>query len=122
MCPVKQEPLRPDCNLRHTHDKEAQRILERLSGRDVIVALDSSGRLLTSPEFAHYIDTCTQKGRSYFTFVVGGPIGLSPTIVQRSDLVMSLSPMTFSHELTILALVEQLYRAVAFLRDHPYPK
>jgi 23S rRNA (pseudouridine1915-N3)-methyltransferase len=122
MRPIKQEPLRDCLDRGDAREREAQRIIETLSPRDTLVALDVSGRPFTSPEFARYLGELERRGHSSFTFVVGGPTGLSPQVIRRSHLALSLSPMTFSHELTILALAEQLYRAVASLHNHPYAK
>jgi 23S rRNA (pseudouridine1915-N3)-methyltransferase len=62
------------------------------------------------------------RGRSRIAFLVGGPSGLAMEIREEADLVLSLSPMTLSHELTLLVLVEQLYRAMAILNHLPYPR
>lgn len=119
---IKQEPLRGRLDRGDGRKREAQRIVQTISPRDTLVALDVSGRPFTSAEFARYLGDLERRGRSSFTFIVGGPTGLSPQVIRESHLALSLSPMTFSHELTILALAEQLYRAVAFLHNHPYPK
>jgi 23S rRNA (pseudouridine1915-N3)-methyltransferase len=119
---LKQEPLRKKVPITSIHKKEAERMAKVLSASRMVIALDSSGEMFTSPELAHYLQRCDSEGRSDITFVIGGPVGLAPEITRKAHLTLSLSPMTLSHELTILVLMEQLYRALAYLHDHPYPK
>jgi 23S rRNA (pseudouridine1915-N3)-methyltransferase len=119
---LRQEPLLRKAAIEGIRKKEAGRIERILSPSHTVVALDASGQLFTSPRFAQYLDTLEKRGRSDIAFVIGGPVGLSPECIERSHLTLSLSTMTLSHELTVLALMEQLYRALAYLHNHPYPK
>ncbi len=85
------------------------------------IALDPAGRLLDSREFIGLIAEAEQAGRD-LVFLVGGADGLPPGWAERADLRISLSPMTFPHELARVMLAEQVYRAFAWLRGHPYPR
>ena len=85
------------------------RELDRVRGAKV-VALSEEGKLFSTVRFAEFLKTCDTR----VVFVVGGPFGLSPEVKARADLLWSLSPLTFTHELARLLLLEQLYRALNF--------
>ena len=85
-----------------------------------MVLLDERGRELTSREFASEIDKFALRGLKRMVFVVGGPYGFSPQVYQRANSKLSLSRMTFSHEMVRLFFVEQVYRACTILRGEPY--
>ncbi len=85
------------------------------------ILLDPSGRPMDSPRFARLISTAEQRSRD-LVFVVGGADGLPEGWPSRADLLLSLSPMTFPHELARAMLAEQIYRAFTSLRGHPYPR
>ena len=85
------------------------------------ILLDPAGRPLDSPTFAKLIGRGEMEGRD-LVFVVGGHDGLPAGWAGRADLLLSLSPMTFPHELARAMLAEQIYRALATLRGHPYPR
>jgi len=90
-------------------DKEGSKILETLNSQDFIVTLDEKGKQYTSVGFSELIyNTINHK---HITFIIGGAYGLSDKIKERSNLVMCLSKMTFTHEMARLFLVEQVYRA-----------
>jgi 23S rRNA (pseudouridine1915-N3)-methyltransferase len=86
------------------------------------VVLDASSKQLGSEEFAKLLEKWMVQGKSRLSFVVGGPSGLAPEIREEADFVLSLSPMTLSHELALLVLMEQLYRGLAILNQLPYPR
>lgn len=119
---VREEPLRKGLSRKEVHRREAERLRKTRDARTVWVALDDSSKHLGSEAFAALIDRWMVQGSSRFAFLVGGPSGLAPEIRQEADFVLSLSPMTFSHELAMLVLMEQLYRAVAILNHLPYPR
>jgi 23S rRNA (pseudouridine1915-N3)-methyltransferase len=97
--------------------------LEKYLKRDgLIVALDPSGKTMTTTTFADWMQTAMNRSAPRVTFVVGGAWGLASSIVERADLKLSLSDMTFSHELARLVLAEQLYRAVTLWKGLPYHK
>jgi len=85
------------------------------------VLLDPAGRTMDSARFASAIRTVEDEGRDA-VFLIGGHDGLPPEWKPRADLLLSLSPMTFPHELARAMLAEQIYRAFATLRGHPYPR
>ena len=85
------------------------------------ILLDPAGKPMDSGAFAGLISKAEMEGRD-LVFVVGGHDGLPPGWRPRADLLLSLSPMTFPHELARAMLAEQIYRAFATLRGHPYPR
>jgi 23S rRNA (pseudouridine1915-N3)-methyltransferase len=97
---------------------------ERLSGavaRDaVLVALDETGRALTSRAFAARIAAWQRQGQSELAFLIGGPDGLDPALTGRAELILALGRMTWPHRLVRVLLAEQLYRAATILAGHPY--
>lgn len=85
------------------------------------ILLDPAGKSLDSAAFAKWIAAAEQEARD-LVFVLGGAEGLPAGWRERADRLLSLSPMTLSHELARVVIVEQIYRALALLRGHPYPK
>ena len=85
------------------------------------VCLDPSGKRLDSPDFTAMVARAEREARD-LVFVVGGADGLPPGWSKRADLLLSLSPMTWPHELARAMLAEQIYRAYTTLRGHPYPR
>ncbi len=85
------------------------------------IFLDATGRALDSPAFVKLIGQAEDEGQE-IVFLVGGHDGLPPEWKPRADLLLSLSPMTFPHELARAMLAEQIYRAFTTLRGHPYPR
>ncbi len=100
--------------------EEGERILAALSPTDIPIALDEHGTLRTSVEFARFLDDQTLDGNRTPCFLVGGAFGLSPAVRAACRHTFSLSPMTFTHEMARVLLLEQLYRADAILRGSPY--
>ncbi|NYT21176.1 MAG: 23S rRNA (pseudouridine(1915)-N(3))-methyltransferase RlmH [Methanomicrobiales archaeon] len=88
----------------------------------VTVALDPGGVVLSSEEFASRMKRYELEGRGSVAFLIGGPLGLPDTVRERADFVLSLSPMTFPHQLVRLILIEQIYRAACINRNIPYHK
>jgi 23S rRNA (pseudouridine1915-N3)-methyltransferase len=104
----------------HQQRVEGERILAALRPGERVVALDERGKLLDSRQFAAQLGTWRDQGSRQVAFVVGGAYGLDPSVRERADLVLSLSPMTFPHQLVRLLFAEQLYRATAILQGSPY--
>jgi len=98
---------------------EAGRLLAELRPDDFVVALDEHGRELSTDELARWLGVRMQEGRDV-AFLIGGPDGLAPRVLGRSDLTWSLSRLTFPHALVRVLLAEQLYRAHTLLAGHPY--
>ncbi len=109
------------------HQTEAQQkasegrlILNALESSDHVVLLDEHGRQHTSVDFARWMQKRMLSGVKRLVFVVGGPYGFSPEVYTRAADKLSLSAMTFSHEMIRLIFVEQLYRAFTILNHEPY--
>lgn len=101
-------------------EKEGNNILSFLMPGDLCVLLDEHGSEMRSIEFSQFIQKIMNSGRKRVVFVVGGPYGFSKEVYARSDLKISLSKMTFTHEMIRLFFSEQLYRAMTLLRNEPY--
>ncbi len=99
--------------------REAGRILKSASGGYLIVLADE-GKTYTSLALADFVGSLMGSGRKSVSFVVGGPYGLHSSVTEAADAVLSLSPMTLPHELALLVLSEQLYRALTILKNEPY--
>jgi 23S rRNA (pseudouridine1915-N3)-methyltransferase len=100
--------------------KEGELILKKVSPLDFLVLLDENGSQLTSRQFAAFLDKKTLASVSHIIFVIGGPYGFDQTVYDRADDKLSLSAMTFSHQMVRLFFVEQLYRAYTILKGEPY--
>ena len=108
--------------LSETEQKEAEAdfILKNLNDNDHVVLLDEKGREYTSREFAALLERLMSSGRKRTIFVVGGPYGFSQRVYDRGNALMSLSKMTFNHEMVRLFFTEQVYRGVSILHGLPY--
>jgi 23S rRNA (pseudouridine1915-N3)-methyltransferase len=98
---------------------EGELILRAITPNTDLVLLDEHGKEFRSVEFADYVQKRMSSGRDV-VFVVGGPYGFSEGVYQRANGKISLSKMTFSHQMVRLFFVEQLYRAMTILRGEPY--
>lgn len=98
---------------------EGELILRTINSSTDLVLLDEHGKEFRSIEFADYVQKRMSSGRDV-VFVVGGPYGFSEAVYQRANGRISLSKMTFSHQMVRLFFVEQLYRAMTILRGEPY--
>jgi 23S rRNA (pseudouridine1915-N3)-methyltransferase len=98
---------------------EGELILRAVGSNVDLVLLDEHGKEFRSVEFAEYLQKRMSSGRDV-VFVVGGPYGFSESVYQRANGKISLSKMTFSHQMVRLFFVEQLYRAMTILRGEPY--
>ncbi len=101
-------------------DKEGEAILSRISSSDILILLDEQGQQYTSTDFAKYLQKLMNAGTRQLVFVVGGPYGFSNAVYSRAQDKISLSRMTFSHQMVRLFFVEQLYRGFTILRNEPY--
>lgn len=99
---------------------EGEAILAALQPSDRVILLDENGREYTSREFASFMERQMASGVKRLAFIVGGPYGFSQAVYDRADGKVSLSRMTFNHEMVRLFFVEQLYRAQTILRGEPY--
>ena len=101
-------------------EREAALILKRLEGVDRIVLLDEHGKEHTSMGFSQYIQKQMNAGTRNLVFVVGGAFGFAPPVYAAAHDKISLSQMTFNHQMVRLFFVEQLYRAFTIIRHEPY--
>jgi 23S rRNA (pseudouridine1915-N3)-methyltransferase len=101
-------------------EKEADLILKQLETSDEVVLLDEKGKQFTSVGFSEFISKKMLASHKRMIFVVGGPYGFSDRIYKRANGKISLSTMTFSHQMIRLIFVEQLYRAMTILKGEPY--
>lgn len=100
--------------------KEAELILKKILPLDHVILLDENGMELSSTQFAAYIDKKALGSISNLVFVVGGPYGFDQSVYERANDKLSLSAMTFSHQMVRLFFVEQLYRAFTIIKGEPY--
>lgn len=101
--------------------REAEK-LEKSVGTGYLVALHDRGQTFDSPAIARRLQKIETEARSTVSFVIGGAFGLDERLLRRADLILSLSPLTFSHQLARLVLLEQLYRAYSILHGSAYHK
>lgn len=101
-------------------EAEGEKILAAIANSDFVVLLDERGRQYTSLEFSAFIEKQMIAGRRKVVFVVGGPYGFSQSVYDRADTQLSLSKMTFNHEMVRLFFTEQIYRAMTIMRGEPY--
>lgn len=100
--------------------REGKSILGALTPGDMVILLDERGKEYTSREFASLLDRRMVQGVKRLVFVIGGPYGFSEEVYNRADGKISLSRMTFTHEMVRLFFVEQIYRAMTILKGEPY--
>jgi len=101
-------------------EKEGELILAKLQNTDCLVLLDDKGKHYTSVEFSKYLQKKMNAGIKQLVLVIGGPYGFSEAVYKKSTGKISLSKMTFSHQMIRLFIVEQLYRGFSILRNEPY--
>jgi 23S rRNA (pseudouridine1915-N3)-methyltransferase len=101
---------------------EEEKLLGALDSNDRVVVLDAAGRSLTSQQLAQFVGKHLGNDPRRLTFVIGGYGGMSEAVKSRAEVKLSLSPLTFTHEMTRFLIVEQLYRAMCILKNHPYSK
>lgn len=101
-------------------EKEADLILRQLEPTDEIILLDEKGKSFTSVSFSEFLSKKMLSSVKRTVFVVGGPYGFSERVYKRANSLVSLSAMTFSHQMIRLIFIEQLYRAMTILKGEPY--
>lgn len=101
-------------------EKEGELILKKLAPTDQLVLLDEKGKEFRSIEFSSFLQKKMNSGIKQLVFVIGGPYGFSETVYKKAQGKISLSKMTFSHQMIRLIFVEQLYRAFTILKREPY--
>lgn len=101
-------------------EKEGDAILKALQPGDLLILLDEGGKSMNSTGFAEFINHKLQLSHRRIIFLVGGAFGFSPVLYQEAHHKISLSDMTFSHQMIRLFMVEQIYRAMTILNNEPY--
>ncbi|OEJ98699.1 23S rRNA (pseudouridine(1915)-N(3))-methyltransferase RlmH [Flavivirga aquatica] len=100
--------------------KEGELILNKLITTDVLILLDENGKQFDSVGFSSYLQKHMNSGIKQLVFVIGGPYGFSKDVYNKSNGKISLSKMTFSHQMIRLFFIEQLYRGFTILKNEPY--
>jgi 23S rRNA (pseudouridine1915-N3)-methyltransferase len=100
--------------------KEAELILKHISNPDLVILMDEKGKKYTSVQFSDYLNKQMIGSVQHLIFVIGGPYGFDDSVYKRANGTISLSDMTFSHQMVRLFFVEQLYRAFSILKGEPY--
>lgn len=98
---------------------ESKNILTIIPDRAFVVLLDETGKMLTNYQFADTITECRDNAR-HIVFIIGGAYGVDELVKERVDVIWSLSPLVFPHQMVRLVLIEQLYRSMMILGGHPY--
>lgn len=101
-------------------EKEGELIIKNVQAGDHLVLLDDKGKEYTSMQFASYIEKKTHTVNKRLIFAIGGPYGFSQAVYDKASEKLTLSRMTFSHQMVRLIFVEQLYRAMTILNNEPY--
>jgi 23S rRNA (pseudouridine1915-N3)-methyltransferase len=101
-------------------EKEGELILSKTSASDHIILLDENGKNYSSVDFADFLQKKMSSGIKTLIFVIGGPYGFSDAVYERANGKVSLSKMTFSHQMVRLFAIEQIYRAFTILKNEPY--
>jgi 23S rRNA (pseudouridine1915-N3)-methyltransferase len=99
--------------------KEEEEVLKLISDNCFLVVLDEKGKSLNTEEFASFLDTASLLSKE-IVFVVGSDVGVSNELKNRANLVLSLSSLTLAHQIALIVLLEQIYRAATILKGHPY--
>ncbi len=99
---------------------EGEKLLKRVSSADYLILLDDRGAEFSSPGFARFVEKKLHVSGKRLVFAVGGPYGFSDAVYERADERLSLSRMTFTHQMVRLIFAEQLYRAFTILNNEPY--
>lgn len=101
--------------------RQAPQLIQSLTGDNSFrVVLTEHGRTFTTRDFAVLFSRQLESGKTGISFLAGGPYGLAASVLDHADLQLSLSPMTFTHEMARVLLLEQLYRALTIIRGEPY--
>jgi len=102
-------------------ERESKLLLGKIKYPGFVTALSSEGKVQSSEQFSRWIESLREKAVPAY-FILGGAYGLSAELKKKTDAVLSLSTMTFPHELSLVMLLEQVYRSCAILENHPYHK
>jgi 23S rRNA (pseudouridine1915-N3)-methyltransferase len=120
---VKREPVRGSLSTAEKEqviEQEGTRIIDQLDDTHVNFALDARGKQLSSRALAKRLNSLRVNGKTDWTFVIGGPLGLSRAVLEQVRFILSLSKLTFPHELVPVLILEQVYRSFKIIRGEPY--
>ena len=101
---------------------EGERILAARNQKTFVVLLDVAGEMISSQDLARKVESWQDRGLKEVTFLIGGANGVSPKVAETADISLSLSFLTFTHEMARVILLEQLYRAYTIIKGFPYQK
>lgn len=98
----------------------SDKMLKKISTADHVVLLDAGGKVFSSKEFSHYLESAVRFSKRRLVFIIGSAYGFSSDLRQRADFLLSLSAMTFPHDLVRIIFLEQYYRALTIKKNLPY--
>jgi 23S rRNA (pseudouridine1915-N3)-methyltransferase len=101
---------------------EGEKLLAAIDSTDRVVLLAPGGKTWTSPQFAQFVGKHMREDARRLTFVIGGFLGVSDEVTRRADVRWSLTPLTFTHDICRVLILEQIYRALTIIHGHPYSK
>lgn len=101
-------------------EKEAQEYMQYIAPEDYLIVCDENGKQFTSEKFAEFLEQKMVESTKHVIFLIGGAFGIAKALKDRANLVMSMSGMTFSHQMIRLFMVEQLYRAFTIIKNEKY--
>lgn len=107
---------------RQIKEKEGEAILQKIRPTDYVIAMTIPGKQWASPEMSQHLSTLMERGYSSIVFVIGGSLGLSDKVIARANEEMSMSKMTFPHQLARVMLLEQVYRSMKIRSGERYHK
>lgn len=111
----------PNMSKKEILQKESDLILSKISKKDYVVSWDAQGKDINSEDFSIFLSKCIESKKEII-FIIGGSLGLSNNVLNRSNLILSASLLTFPHRLFRLILMEQIYRAYTIINKKPYHK
>lgn len=119
---VREERIGKGLSEKIIQERESDRILDFIKDRGYLLVWDRRGRELDSPALAGFLERLQNQGIAQIWMVIGGALGVSPKLLERAHQVVTLSQMTFPHDIARLLVMEQLYRAFTITRGEPYHK
>lgn len=112
--------VKPGQNSSETKSRESEIVLSKLTSSDHLILLDENGEMFTSEKFAHQIEKLQMQASKKIVFLIAGAFGADKKLQDRANKILSLSKMTFSHQMIRLFFLEQLYRAFTIIRNEKY--
>ncbi len=122
---VADEKIDENCSLQNEiniKNKEGKRVLEKIKDSEYVILLDLHGIEIDSIALSKHIENCMIQGNNQITFVIGGSLGVSDDLINRSNFRLCFSKLTFTHQMIKLILLEQIYRSFKIMNHHVYHK